>query len=68
MMTIAQPPQVQDVCTNQSPTVETAVSGPPAARAIPTRTATIGDYTYTVTPADLQREQQAFEAGEGVHN
>jgi len=23
-------------------------------------------YSYTVTPSDLQREQQAFQAGEGV--
>ena len=23
-------------------------------------------YSYTITPADLQREQQAFQAGKGV--
>ena len=26
----------------------------------------IGAYSYTISPDDLQREQQAFEAGEGV--
>jgi len=29
------------------------------------RTMSIGKYTYTITPGDLQLEQ-AFEAGEGV--
>lgn len=27
---------------------------------------TIGKYSYCVTPADLEQEQQAFEPGEGV--
>ena len=30
------------------------------------RTVTCGKYTYTITANDLQREQEAFEAGEGV--
>ena len=30
------------------------------------QTISIGAYSYTITPDDLQREQQAFEAGEGV--
>ena len=29
---------------------------------------TVGRYTYCVTAADLQMEQEAFEAGEGVQN
>lgn len=33
---------------------------------VPTDPKIIGKYTYSVTPADLEREQQAFEAGEGV--
>lgn len=27
---------------------------------------TIGKYSYCITPADLEQEQQAFEPGEGV--
>ena len=30
------------------------------------RTVICGKYTYTITASDLQREQEAFEAGEGV--
>ena len=30
-------------------------------------TNSIGKYCYKLTPSDLKREQQAFEAGEGVH-
>ena len=30
------------------------------------KTVLIGSYVYNVTPGDLQMEQQAFEAGEGV--
>lgn len=30
------------------------------------RTVSIGKYTYTITPGDLQLEQQAFVAAEGV--
>lgn len=59
--TIVQPPQVQGNSTG-----ETAAGDP--SDATPTRSVTIGNYTYTVTPADPQREQQAFEAGEGVCN
>ena len=29
-------------------------------------TSSIGKYCYKLTPSDLKREQQAFEAGEGV--
>ena len=31
-------------------------------------TVTSGDYTYTITPADLHQEQRAFETGKGVCN
>ena len=31
------------------------------------RISSIGKYTYQITPADLQKEQQAFQAGEGVN-
>lgn len=30
------------------------------------RTVSIGAYNYSITPDDLQKEQQAFEPGEGV--
>ena len=30
------------------------------------RTVSIGAYSYSITPDDLQKEQQAFEPGEGV--
>lgn len=30
------------------------------------RIVTCGKYTYTITTRDLQMEQEAFEAGEGV--
>ena len=50
---------------------------PPAVKIIPRggesidsstglRTVSVGAYSYTISPDDLQREQQAFEAGEGV--
>jgi hypothetical protein len=29
---------------------------------------TSGGYTYTLTPADLKLEQEAFQAGEGVRH
>ena len=54
----------------QLPPVEASVT--PAAKTARTdggsslRTVTIGSYKYTITPEDLQLEQQAFEAGEGV--
>lgn len=33
-----------------------------------TVTQTTANYSYNVTPADLAREQQAFQPGEGVSN
>ena len=47
-MFIVQPPQVQGNSTE-----ETATGGPSAVT--PTRTITIGNYTYTETPANLQQ-------------
>ena len=32
------------------------------------RTVSCRQYAYTITPHDLQAEQEAFEAGEGVRN
>jgi len=29
-------------------------------------TSSVGKYCYQLTPADLQKEQQAFQAGKGV--
>ena len=41
-----------------------AVPSVPDVETLPT--SSIGKYCYKLTPADLQKEQQAFQAGEGV--
>ena len=32
------------------------------------RAVSVGSYSYAITPEDLQTEQEAFEAGEGVRS
>ena len=44
----------------QPPPVQVAAADPASLKH------TIGSYSYSVTAADLQMEQEAFEAGEGV--
>ena len=42
------------------------VMNPPSSSSTGVKVQSSGKYTYQVTPADLTKEQQAFQPGEGV--